>query len=68
MQGIGANFVPEILNTNIYDEIITISTEEAYNTVKEIAKYEGLLVGISSGASVYAATQIAKRQENKGCS
>ena len=66
LQGIGANFVPEILNTNIYDEIITISTEEAYNTVKEIAKYEGLLVGISSGASVYAATQIAKRQENKG--
>lgn len=66
LQGIGANFVPEILNINIYDEIITISTEEAYNTVKEIAKYEGLLVGISSGASVYAATQIAKRQENKG--
>lgn len=66
LQGIGANFVPEILNVNIYDEIITISTEEAYNTVKEIAKYEGLLVGISSGASVYAATQIAKRQDNKG--
>ncbi len=64
IQGIGANFIPEILNKEIYNEIITITTQEAYNTVKEIVKYEGLLVGISSGASVCAATKIAKRVEN----
>lgn len=64
IQGIGANFVPKILNVNICDEIITITDEEAYNTVKQIAKYEGLLVGISSGASICAATKIAKRLGN----
>lgn len=64
IQGIGANFIPKILNTKIYDEIITVTTEDAYNTVKQIAKYEGLLIGISSGASVYAATQIAKQSKS----
>lgn len=64
IQGIGANFVPKILNVNICDEIITITDEEAYNTVKQIAKYEGLLVGISSGASICAATKIAKKLGN----
>lgn len=66
IQGIGANFVPKVLNTDIYDEIITVTTEEAYNTVKEIVKEEGLLIGISSGASICAATKIATRDENKG--
>lgn len=66
IQGIGANFVPKVLNTDIYDEIITITTEEAYNTVKEIVKTEGLLIGISSGASICAATKLATREENIG--
>ncbi|MDR0486206.1 MAG: cysteine synthase A [Elusimicrobiota bacterium] len=66
IQGIGANFVPEVLNTKIYDEIITVSNEDAFLTGKEIAKDEGLLVGISSGAALFAALQIAKRNENEG--
>lgn len=66
IQGIGANFVPEVLNTKIYDEIITVKTQEAYDTGKSLAKYEGLLVGISSGAALFAAEKIAKRAENKG--
>lgn len=66
IQGIGAGFIPEILNTTIYDEIITVDNEDAFATGKEIAKNEGLLVGISSGAAAWAATQIAKRPENAG--
>jgi cysteine synthase A len=66
IQGIGAGFVPKILNTEIYDEIITVDNEDAFATSKTIAASEGLLVGISSGAAAYAATQVAKRPENKG--
>ncbi|NCD09425.1 MAG: cysteine synthase A [Negativicutes bacterium] len=66
IQGIGAGFVPDTLNTKIYDEVLTVEIESALNTVKELAKQEGLLVGISSGAAVYAATQLANRPENKG--
>ena len=65
IQGIGANFVPDVLDKNIYDEIITISDDEAYKAGKDIAKSEGILVGISSGAAVCAATKILKRPENK---
>lgn len=66
IQGIGAGFVPDTLNTQIYDEIVTVTNENAYNTGRAIAQKEGLLVGISSGASVYAAIQLAKRPENEG--
>ncbi len=66
IQGIGAGFVPEVLNTSIYDEIITVKNEDAFQTGKVLARKEGLLVGISSGAAVYAAAQLAKRPENKG--
>lgn len=66
IQGIGAGFVPETLDTKIYDEIITVENEDAFATGKTLARKEGLLVGISSGAAVYAATQLAKRPENKG--
>lgn len=66
IQGIGAGFVPGVLNTKVYDEIITASNDNAFQTSKEIAKKEGLLVGISSGAAIYAAVQLAKRPENKG--
>lgn len=66
IQGIGAGFVPDTLNTQIYDEIITVTNENAYNTGRAIAQKEGLLVGISSGASAYAAIQLAKRPENEG--
>jgi cysteine synthase A len=65
IQGIGAGFVPKTLNTKIYDEIITVENDDAFATGKEIAVVEGLLVGISSGAATWAATQIAKRPENK---
>lgn len=64
IQGIGAGFIPETLNTNIYDELITVSNEDAFNTTKELAKAEGLLVGISSGAAIFAATELASRPEN----
>lgn len=65
LQGIGANFVPETLNTSVYDEIITVTDEEAYETGRTLARREGVLVGISAGAAVYAAAQLAKRPENK---
>lgn len=66
IQGIGAGFVPEVLNTKIYDEIITVENDDAFTTGRELAKAEGLLVGISSGAALWAATEIAKRPENAG--
>lgn len=66
IQGIGANFVPSILNTEIYDEIIAVENEEAFRFGKEVAKTEGLLVGISSGAAVFAAMKVAERPENAG--
>ncbi len=66
IQGIGAGFVPDTLNTEIYDEIITVENEDAFETGRTLARKEGLLVGISSGAAVYAASVLAKRSENKG--
>ena len=66
IQGIGAGFVPDVLNTKIYDEIITVENDDAFATGKLIAKHEGVLVGISSGAALYGAIQLAKRPENKG--
>ena len=66
IQGIGAGFVPDTLDTGIYDEIITVENEDAFATGRTLARKEGLLVGISSGAAVWAATQLAKRPENKG--
>ena len=66
IQGIGAGFVPKVLNTAIYDEIITVKNEDAFEYGRVIARKEGILVGISSGAALYAATEIAKRPENKG--
>lgn len=65
IQGIGPNFIPEILDTSIYDEVVTITTQDAYATCKSIARTEGLLVGITSGSSVFVATQLAKMPENK---
>ena len=66
IQGIGAGFVPDVLDTRIYDEIITVENDDAFATGKLIGKSEGVLVGISSGAAVWAAIQLAKRPENKG--
>ena len=66
IQGIGAGFVPDTLNTEVYDEIITVENEDAFATGRELARKEGVLVGISSGAAVFAATVLAKRPENKG--
>lgn len=66
IQGIGAGFVPDIFNASIVDEIYKVKNEEAFETARKLAKTEGLLVGISSGAAAFAATQIAKRPENKG--
>ena len=66
IQGIGAGFIPEVLNTKIFDEVIKVDDEDAYETSRQLAKNEGLLVGISAGANVWAATQVAKRAENKG--
>ncbi len=66
IQGIGAGFVPKILNTDLIDEIIRVETEDAIKTSKEVAKTEGTLVGISSGAALYATLQVANREENKG--
>lgn len=66
IQGIGAGFVPEVLNTDVYDEIIKVSNEDAFTAGRAIAVEEGILVGISSGAALHAATELAKRPENKG--
>ncbi len=66
IQGIGAGFVPDTLNTEVYDEIIPVENEDAFATGRTLARKEGLLVGISSGAAVWAATELAKRPENKG--
>ena len=66
IQGIGAGFVPDTLDTGIYDEIIAVTNDDAFATGREVAKTDGLLVGISSGAAIWAATQVANRPENKG--
>jgi len=66
IQGIGAGFVPDTLNTNVYDEIIKVENEDAFEKGREAAKTEGILVGISSGAALWAATELANRPENKG--
>jgi cysteine synthase A len=66
IQGIGAGFVPGVLNTKIYDEIIPVKNEDAFAVAREIGREEGLLVGISSGAAAWAATELAKRPENAG--
>jgi cysteine synthase A len=66
IQGIGAGFIPDTLNVKIYDEILTVTNEDAFATGREIAKKEGVLVGISSGAALWAATQVAQRPENEG--
>lgn len=66
IQGIGAGFVPEVLDTTVYDEIIPVENEEAFATGKEVGRKEGVLVGISSGAAIFAAIQVAKRPENEG--
>ena len=66
LQGIGAGFVPEVLDTDIYDEIVTVTEDDAYATAREIGRREGVLVGISSGAAMWAALQVAAREENAG--
>jgi cysteine synthase A len=66
IQGIGAGFIPDVLNTSLYNEVITVSNEDAIATAKKLARDEGILVGISAGANVYAAMQVAARPENKG--
>ena len=66
LQGIGAGFVPDILNTGIYDEIIRVKNEDAFDTARRAAREEGLLVGISSGAALWAALQVARRPQNAG--
>ena len=66
IQGIGAGFVPDVLNTKIYDEIIPVENDDAFATGKKVGQSEGVLVGISSGAAVWAGIQLAKRPKNKG--
>jgi len=65
IQGIGAGFIPKVLNTNIYDEVFIVKNEDAFETARKLAKHEGVLTGISSGANVFAALELAKRPENK---
>ena len=66
LQGIGAGFIPEVLDTSVYDEVMTVSAEQAFETVKLLGKNEGVLVGISSGAAAFAAVELARREENTG--
>jgi cysteine synthase len=66
IQGIGAGFVPSVLNTQIYDEVVRVKADDAFTTARRMAREEGLLVGISSGAAVWAAVQVANRPENAG--
>jgi cysteine synthase A len=66
IQGIGAGFVPDVLNTQIYDEVIRVKNDDAFNTARRMAREEGLLVGISSGAATWAALEVARRRENAG--
>ena len=66
IQGIGANFIPEVLEVKLMDEVITVTDDDALETMKALAKTEGLLVGVSAGAAVYAAGQVAARPENAG--
>ena len=66
IQGIGAGFIPDVLNTNIIDEIISVTNEQAFKTARRLAQKEGILCGISAGAAVWASLQIARRGENKG--
>ena len=66
IQGIGAGFIPQVLNTSVYDEVIRVQNDDAMETARRMAREEGLLVGISSGAAVWAALQVAGRDENTG--
>ena len=66
IQGIGAGFIPKVLNTKIIDEIVTVTNDQAFETARDVGRLEGILCGISSGAAVFAALQIARRPENKG--
>jgi len=66
IQGIGAGFVPDVLDTALYNEVVRVKNEDAFAAGRELSKVEGLLVGISSGAAVWAATEVAKRPENEG--
>lgn len=66
IQGIGAGFIPKVMRMDIVDEVIPVENEAAFDKAREVAKSDGLLVGISSGAAIYAATELAKRPENKG--
>ena len=66
IQGIGAGFVPDVLNTGIYDEIITVKDEDAFETSRKLARMEGIICGISAGANAWAALELAKRTENRG--
>jgi cysteine synthase A len=66
IQGIGAGFIPQVLNTQIYDEVIRVRNEDAFETARRVAREEGLLIGISAGAATWAALQVAKRSQNAG--
>ena len=66
LQGIGAGFIPDTLDRDVYDRVVTVKTEEAYDTLKNLAKLEGIFVGVSSGAALYAASLLAKEEENRG--